>query len=51
MLKSLDNIKSQQDPILILIKTNLQAYPSLKRPDKLPKKYKEDFMKYLIELR
>ncbi|MFX1470816.1 MAG: phosphonopyruvate decarboxylase [Promethearchaeota archaeon] len=50
LLKTLDNIKNQKGPILILIKTKLHSEADLKRPDKLPKEYKADFMKYLSEL-
>lgn len=50
LLDSLDNIKNRDGPILILIKTKLHSALNLKRPDKLPKEYKEEFMKYLLDL-
>lgn len=50
LLDSLDNIKNRDGPILILIKTKLHSALNLKRPNKLPKEYKEEFMKYLLDL-
>ena len=50
LLESLDNIKNRNGPILILIKTKLHSTSNLKRPDKLPKEYKEEFMKFLSDL-
>lgn len=50
LLDSLDNNKNRDGPILILIKTKLHPALNLKRPNKLPKEYKEEFMKYLLDL-
>lgn len=50
LFESLDHMKNHNGPILILIKTKLHAESDLKRPDKLPKEYKEEFMKYLSDL-
>jgi phosphonopyruvate decarboxylase len=46
-LDCINEIKNRQGPILIIIKINLSPEKELKRPKKLPKEYKEEFMKYL----
>jgi len=50
LIKVLDHIHNQNGPILIVIKTKLHSESDLKRPDKPPKQYKEEFMKYLSNL-
>ncbi|MFX1363512.1 MAG: phosphonopyruvate decarboxylase [Promethearchaeota archaeon] len=46
----LDIIQNRNGPILIVIKTKIHSEPDLKRPDKLPREYKKDFMRYLSKL-
>jgi len=50
LLESLEDIKSREGPIMIVIKTKVSPDSDLKRPDKLPKEYKEEFMGYLTDL-
>ena len=47
LLNCMEQIKNGKGPILIHIKINLSHDKELKRPNKLPKEYKEEFMKYL----
>lgn len=42
-------IKEKKGPILLLIKIKISSRSNLKRPDKLPKEYKEGFVKHLTE--
>ncbi|MFX1375595.1 MAG: phosphonopyruvate decarboxylase [Promethearchaeota archaeon] len=48
LMNSIDQIKNGNGPILIHIKINLSDNKVLKRPNKHPKEYKEEFMKHLI---
>ncbi|MFW9990364.1 MAG: phosphonopyruvate decarboxylase [Candidatus Odinarchaeota archaeon] len=50
LIKVLEHIHNQNGPIVIVIKTSLHSESELKRPDKSPKDYKENFMKYLSNL-
>ena len=43
------DIKKKEGPILLLIKIKMGSRSNLKRPDKLPKEYKEEFIKYLAD--
>ncbi len=47
LIKTLQEIKGQVGPFLILIKTKKGTRADLKRPDKTPIQLKEDFMNYL----
>ncbi|MFW9941571.1 MAG: phosphonopyruvate decarboxylase [Candidatus Thorarchaeota archaeon] len=47
LLNCIEQIKNGQGPILAHIKINLSDNRDLKRPSKLPKEYKEEFMKNL----
>ncbi|MFW9873181.1 MAG: thiamine pyrophosphate-dependent enzyme [Candidatus Thorarchaeota archaeon] len=47
LLNCMEYIKNGQGPILIHIKIKLSDNKDLKRPYKLPKEYKEEFMKYI----
>ncbi|MFX1500601.1 MAG: thiamine pyrophosphate-dependent enzyme, partial [Promethearchaeota archaeon] len=46
----LNRIQNRNGPILLVIKTKIHSEPDLKRPDNLPKEYKDGFMKYLSKL-
>ncbi|MFX1258134.1 MAG: phosphonopyruvate decarboxylase [Promethearchaeota archaeon] len=51
LLKAIPIIKKAEGPIIIIIKINIGSRCDLKRPDKDPKEYKEEFMKYLTRLK
>ncbi len=50
LLKVIKDIKNRIGPILIAIKINTMTISNLKRPDRVPKEYKEEFMRYLSDL-
>jgi len=49
LLEALETIKNHKGPIAILIKTKVSSDSDLKRPERLPKEYKKEFMKYLMD--
>ncbi len=49
LLSALKSIENKEGPILIVIKIKIGSHPNLKRPDKTPLEYKEEFIKFLKE--
>ncbi|MFX1314680.1 MAG: phosphonopyruvate decarboxylase [Promethearchaeota archaeon] len=51
LLKSIKDIKNRIGPVLLTIKVKHEPNLTLKRPDRIPNEYKEDFMNYLSDLK
>ena len=47
LLGAIKDIKQQKGPIILLVKVKKNSNSNLKRPDKPPKEYKKEFMRYL----
>lgn len=51
LVKTIKSLNKMGGPILLLIKISLTLNSDLKRPNKKPTEYKEDFMHYLLNLK
>ena len=51
LTKTLKSLSKMEGPILLLIKISLTINSDLKRPNKKPTEFKEDFMRYILNLK
>ena len=51
LIKTIKSLNKMESPILLLIKISLTLNSDLRRPNKKPTEFKEDLMKFLLNLK